>query len=117
MAKIIHWDVHVPCPRWVKTRETNQFESDDCIYFNHISTESLSQLPKHVQETYEECPGEVNVQGHSDVGRVYGHPHCLHPSIGEEHYGLCSEWVMTEWELDEEDRLSQAVANKELTDG
>lgn len=58
------------CPRWVKTAETKQFESEDTIYPKSITEAQMAELPKHIGETYEECAGEVDVLALRDTHQL-----------------------------------------------
>lgn len=84
-----------PCPRWVKTRETKQFETEDIILPNSITEKEVEQLPEHIGETYEECAGEVAYSGYYESSS--------YQSPGEDSLEIddCDECDADNWSDDE----------------
>ena len=79
----------IPCPRWVKTAETNAFETEDFKYPISIKEGDLSTIPKHVAETYVECGGEI--------------------PYDDESIGSCSDCKEDTWSADEYLTMSEYI--------
>jgi len=116
MGRVNHFHADVVCPRWVRTGETKQFETEDCKQPEHITEEQLEALPEHIAQTYDMCSGVVPVKGYDDPGRLYGDPYDCYPPESECEVGDCDVFpdksIWTKEELD----VFESIARKDTSD-